>query len=478
MRRGGLLLLLSLGACLALAEEAPRAVPVLDEDAIVPDAGEAPLRIDEPQFREEIERRERVESSSRQFGVSGGSSELRGSLALEAEAVRTGFLRILGLDDDTPVTMPIEIILHGRTGEAPRERDLVSELRFTRDTFLLNVHVDLSRGLPHDRLRHALLRGMIYQRSLQDVQPGTLEQRLRVPAWVVVGLGEARAWREGRGERALYEGVFRSGWPFSTDDLLTLGSAAYGRLDGVSREMFRALSGALVMALLEQPEGRASLASLTTEVARFEGEYPILLRRHFPSLNLSEQSLKKWWALTLAKLSDAPVTDSMTIGETERELESALMLRHEVDGFPQSTSFGSWSELGEMEEAERFAAIRPAQQALNRLSYRCFPSYRPLLLEYQNLLVSWAEKGGDEGLSALLWELSETRAIMSARALRARDYLDFMEIDGANELSGDFDDYMRLKRELREKPRVERDDPISNYLDKMDRLYERRDGRK
>ncbi len=460
----------------ATGEEPPKALPLLDPDAVAPDEGDAPLRIEEPTVNPGLPKRGRVESSSRQFGVSGGSGELRASLALQAEAARKDFQDLLGLEEQ-PVTMPIEILLHGQAGDPPKPRAMALELRFTKDTFLLNIHVDLSRGVDHERLQRAIFRGLIYQRSLKEVVPGDLDSPVMAPTWLVEGMQETLAWRRGAGDRALYEGVFKSGGRFTMDEVLGMSSVEHARLDGVSREMFRVLSGALVMALLEQADGRSSLASFCSSVATFEGEMPILLRRHFPSLNLSEKSLAKWWALTLAKLSDAPLTDSMTIAETERQLEEALALHVELEGMTTKVPFDGRPVDEELGEAARLAAIRPAQQALNRLSYRCFPSYRPLLVEYQQWLVEWATEGNVEELEAALQELAETRAIMEGRSLRARDYLDYMEIAGASELSGSFDDYLRLKRDLAERPRVEKKDPVSGYLDRMEAVYESKPGR-
>ncbi len=459
------------------AQDPPKAIPLVDPEALKPDEGEAPLRIEEPQVNPGVPKRERVESASGQFGVSGGTVELRSSLALQAEAERRRFHELLGLGKE-PVSIPVEILLHGQPGDAARTRAIEMELRFTKETHFLNIHVDLSRGVDHEPLRKAILQALISGRSLKDVPPGSLEAPVRVPVWLLEGLLEADRWRRGAGDRRLYDGVFKSEGRFSIDEVLGMGPTEHSRLDGVSREMFRVLSGALVMALLEQPKGRASLASFCTEVATFQGEMPILLRRHFPGLNLSENSLMKWWALTLAKLSDAPLTDSMTIAETERQLEEALALRFEEDGLARRLRLEERGQAPEFDERARLAAIRPAQQALNRLSYRCFPSYRPLLLDYQEWLIDWATgKEGEEDLDAMLRDLAETRAIMEGRALRARDYLDYMEIAGASELSGSFEDYLRLKRDLEERPRVEKKDPVSAYLDRMEAVYEPRNAR-
>jgi len=253
-----------------------------------------------------------------------------------------------------------------------------------------------------------------------------------------------------------------------------MNEAGFERLDGASHVGFRALSGAMVMALLEQPRGQESFVSFCHEVARFDGEMPILLRQHFPELNLSEQSLAKWWALTLARLADAPLTEALGIAETESLLLEALRIRYRKDdAVLASLPFEQWEDVLLDEETERFAAVRPAQESLNRLSYRCFPSYRPLILDYHQALIDWASFRKLDDLNELLADLSESRTLMLGRSVRARDYLDFKEIAEATELSGSFDDYIRLIDELKERPRPQREDPISKYLDTMERVYER-----
>ena len=61
---------------------------------------------------------------------------------------------------------------------------------------------------------------------------------------------------------------------------------------------------------------------------------------------------------------------------------------------------------------------------------------------------------------------------MTAKAKRARDYLDWFEITRARETSGAFDDYMRLKDRLKANPH-RRNDELSKYLDRMDAIFSR-----
>ncbi len=101
---------------------------------------------------------------------------------------------------------------------------------------------------------------------------------LKAPVWLVQGLLEADAWRQGRGDRKLYDAVFRQDGRFTSDELLGAGENAFWSFDGVSRAMFRAQSGAMAMALIEQSKGKEVFAGFCDEVALFEGEMPILMR--------------------------------------------------------------------------------------------------------------------------------------------------------------------------------------------------------
>ena len=68
--------------------------------------------------------------------------------------------------------------------------------------------------------------------------------------------------------------------------------------------------------------------------------------------------------------------------------------------------------------------------------------------------------------------LEETRVTMLARATRARDYLDWFEITRAREASGEFDDYLRVKEQLKTVG-GHANDPVSRYLDDMQKAFGR-----
>ncbi|MFN7343511.1 MAG: hypothetical protein ACK5TA_09260, partial [bacterium] len=117
---------------------------------------------------------------------------------------------------------------------------------------------------------------------------------------MVEGFAEAIAWRLGQSDRRMYDTLFRYGGLFELKNLFELDGAAYLALDAASKAAFRVSAGAMVMALSEQPDGKAGMRSFLKEASTYSGEIPTLLRQHFPELNLSQSSLSKWWALQLA----------------------------------------------------------------------------------------------------------------------------------------------------------------------------------
>jgi hypothetical protein len=409
-----------------------------------------------------------VFSRSEQFRISGGDAATRGTAANLAEETKDELLRLAGEEDEWKV--PIRISLRGQPGDLAPARETVLRLTFDENGYVMELFVNLSRGLRNEPFKRAVTEVLVYAGSLRDRPKVESEVPLAVPPWVVEGLREASAWRLKQTDRKLYEAQFRNGGLFKLDDLFALSEADYISIDAVSRVAFRISAGALMMALIEQPDGKVGIRNFLAEVADFQGEMPALLRKHFPDLNLSEKSLEKWWALQLADKGTAPLTESLSVIQTERGLEEALRLRHKgEDGLLREIPLAEWASLADLKEAERIEAVRLAQDDLLRLSYRSFPSYRVLLLEYQSLLSDFA-KGSTKGMVESLQALTETRVTMVAKAERARDFMDWFEITRARETSGAFDDYLNLKARLKSRPNT-RTDSLSKYLDRLDPLF-------
>ena len=464
---------------LVAQEQPPQALPVVEPAVAVPPGGNVA-----PQPAEV-----KALSRSGMFRVSGGEQAQRSSVALLLEQSKDDFeilLRDRDVDAEKQAAKKASFFEAGGGAEGfkvpvnveiitvPDRPPVEYSVGYTDDAFALGIRIRMDRGIDHELLDRAALTVLLYERSLRGAKPGELKDPLVIRPWLVEGLAEAAKWRTGKADRRIYEGVFRRGGGFTMDELFELPERNFGQLDGASRLAFRALSGALVMALLEQPDGRGAFRAFCGEAARFPGEMPVLLRKHFPDLNLSERSLAKWWALTLAKLVQPQLSEVLPIRESEKALEEALQFHsRDDDGNAVNRGVGDWEAVADLDAYERQEAVRPADDGLTRLSYRCFPSYRPLIKDYQQILRDIAG-GGRDGIGDRLAELAEQRETMVARAVMARDYMDYFEISRARSLSGEFEDYLKLKKELELRPRPPRRDRIADCLDTMQKAYESR----
>lgn len=451
----------------AAAQEAPKAVPVPEERSEAPVAGAG--RLPEPEAEANAPAAVTV-SRTKQFVVRGGGLAERGAVAVLAEDTKQDLLRLLDAKDEWKV--PVVVELHGKPGDPRPPRTVVPGLFATDQGWRLQLDVHLARGVENDRFEHAVLSMLAYEWTLRALPPEASGQRLLVRPWLVEGLREAIRWRAKRGDRRAYQSLYKSGGLFGLEEMFGLGERQFDELDAASREAFRVSAGSMVLALLEQPDGRAAFRKMLGEAAKFEGEVPILLRRHFPDLNLSERSLAKWWALQMANMAEAPLTDVLTVAETEAALAAAVRLSvRDADGMMSFQPLERHAMLAGLTNAERAEAVRAAEDALVRLSFRCFPSYRPLVADYQEILQDLATAKGRK-LDERLAELAAIRERMSVRAARARDYLDWFEITRAREASGEFDDYLRVKEQLQQS-RHGGDDPVSRYLDDLQKAFAR-----
>lgn len=439
---------------LAHGEEAPRAIQI----------AEAAVNLNAPAL-------EQVISRSGQFRVHGGDSLTRASAALLTEETKDELLRLIEEPDQWGGKIPITLRLHGKPGDPMPFRTLSTRLNYSEAGYDLRIDVHLCRGIETERFKYTTTSCLIYERGLRNSPPSSPDQQFIVPPWLVDGLREASDWRLDRSDRKLYAALFKRGGLFKIGDLFSISANEFEDIDSATRAAFRVSSGALVMALLEQPQGKDGFRTFLSEVATFEGEMPTLLRKHFPELNLSETSLEKWWGLQLANKGGLnPLTEVLPIQQTENDLADALKLHFRTpEGIALPKELSAWPELAALKEPERIATVRPTQDALVRLSYRCFPSYRPILAEYHLILLAMSSQK-TEDLAARLASVEESRTTMTAKAHRARDFLDWFEITRARETSGVFDDYMRLKERLKSDP-FRRKDDLSNYLDRMNTIF-------
>ncbi|MDE0827429.1 MAG: hypothetical protein OSA48_11580 [Akkermansiaceae bacterium] len=405
-------------------------------------------------------------SLSQQFTVHGGDLKLRTAVAGLAEETKTALEEEVGGKEWKHI---IVIELLEQRGEERKARSLASEVRVIPNGFRLQLYVrNLDRGLDQEDMERAVLELLLHERCLREADPGTFKDALKLPWWLTDGLLEAFQWRRQEADKELYQALFQNKGGFGVDRML----AAEGveEMGAGERAAFRASAGTLVMALLRQEGGKEGMAGMLSEASVFLGQQEALLKQHFPGMNLGQNSLQKWWALQLADLSKLSVTETMNILDSEEELKKVLVLRYEdpelglIEFRPEQ-----FRDVLALPEEERGRLLSPVSDGLNFLAFRIFPGYRPIIIGYLTVL-SDLKKGEDAEIEARMASLNERRLNMVDVGKRTRDFLEWYRINTAEEISGEFIDYLKLKEELDEE-RSENRGPVSDYLRDMQKIY-------
>ena len=402
---------------------------------------------------------ERTESKSRQFVVYGGNFSTRAALASLAEKMRAALGRAIGRGDNE-WEHPIVIKLRDKDGP------IKTAYYEVPGGYRMQIEISLARGKPAG-LEGALLELLLVEYGLRG-RVGEAVESVGVPLWLVEGMRESFRWRDGMREHTMYQALFEKNELYPVDRILQV--RRRNDMDPISKAAFQTSSGALVMSLLEQEGGQESMRSMLSELPTFEGDEVALLRKHFPGMNLGPESLSKWWALQLAQMAEKPFPYVLTIVETERQLGELLMVRFkESSGSLIAVGAREFRDLLALPASERKACILPAVERIREFFYRAFPAHRPVLQEYLLILDDIASDK-DDRITQRLQDLQNERDRLLALGKRTRDYLEWYRITSSEELSGEFDSFIELKKRL-EAMSGKNEGPIGVYMDSMQRLF-------
>lgn len=403
--------------------------------------------------------------------VTGGNPQVRGVIASSANDLRVQ-LNKLCADPDRKMKLPIIIKLHGAEGDEELSRSIVGKIRSMQGQYQLLLHIHLAKGVDQYFLLYHLMEMLLYERGLASnplVEDG---DRLTIKPWLTIGMLEAIDVRRADSNRRIYQSDIDFLSVMSLEKVFNATESQWRELIGHESIAFRAISGAIVNSLLRQPGGKSAMLAYLTDFATFKGEYENLLRQHFAGMNKSSSSLGKWVNLELLELATARVTQVHSILETESRLDSILKLYYrDADGAAVSVGIDAYQAILELGQKDRLEAVAAARAELERLSYRCFPTYRPMLAEYELILREFA-RGSANNIDTRLARLMDVRMRMQAAAIRSRDYLDWYYITQSRDLTGDFGKYRALNEALKkEQLRHRTNDAVSNYLDEIQRIY-------
>ena len=391
--------------------------------------------------------------------VYGDEIELRRAVLSIAEEVRKSFQQLCGIQgEELDDKGSIVIELHDREPSSDDLPRIAKRLLALPGGYRLQLDVAIERGLDHTALRRNVLSFLVIDRSLRA--KGIENGPFAAPEWLVEGLLEAIEWENKRGDRRLYATLLEEDTGLTVTEVLAARDSS--ELDPISRLEFRAWSGATVMALLSSSDNAVEkFRAYLSDVGSHQGEPEGLLTKHFPDLSLSAKSLRKWVTLKMATLAQAQLTDVLTVVETEERLADILNVRTKSEAAaPVSIPYWDWLRTAEEKEIRPIVARK--SEELRRLSYRCFPLYRPIISSYGRLLGT----AGDPELA----QLAKARKRLVNDALRARDFLDWYEIN-TRTANANLEEFLQFKRSIKSNEgTTQRTDGISLYLDQVEAI--------
>lgn len=404
--------------------------------------------------------------------IHGGPPQMRLAMVQESESIIRNLDKLVGEPEGKAQSITLQIY-PAENGQPSKLVWEFFEYEGDDGRYLLRMSLRLGYGDSFDRAEYErlLLEMLICERALRGLEPGEQVIKLKARPWLVDGISEAILWKNERGDRRLYSSLMETGGWVNVPELVD--RQHFENVDVLSRELFRASSGALVMALLSQSEGAKSMNLFLTKAATFQGEPLSLVRSHFPQVNLGSKSLERWWMLQVAAMSEQKLTEPMTIVETEARLQKLLELHIQDDkGNITRHPLSSWMMVSALETPEdRRKAVQPAVDLLAHLSFRCFPTYRPVIAGYMKAFTQIVN-GELSEISSALENLETFRVAENTRHSQLVYLMDWHHLNSVSEQSPTFNDYLELKKNLN-KDESHKNDPLHQYLDAVEKIYSR-----
>ncbi|MCB1227080.1 MAG: hypothetical protein KDK99_14780 [Verrucomicrobiales bacterium] len=262
-------------------------------------------------------------SSTGQFVVHGSDLMVRHAMGKRCEQIAKDLDKLLHTPE--PWVTPIVVLIKPQLPGAPGDEPISTQIsQLGHGGYHLQLTVPERSGLRPADLRRELVQLLMVERILRQ-HPKLEEGNVRLlPSWVLTGVLEAMDYKHRVRPSAVFAALLKSGKIFSIEEILDTSPAD---LDALSQSIYQASSCALVLALLDQPEGGLRLQRFLGSLADSEESERQLLNQWFPNLAQSESSLNKWWSLQLAALATPGVAETLDPYQTARALDQAITLR-------------------------------------------------------------------------------------------------------------------------------------------------------
>ena len=191
-------------------------------------------------------------SATGQFIVYGPDLRVRSGIAGKCEEISQELARLLRTPDPWVLTIVVQI--KPLTAADPPDLGITTQVSaLTHGGFHLQMNVPERSGLRPADFRRELIRLLLTERILRSHKRLANEQRDQlVPPWIQTGVLKALDYRLRGRPSAEFAAIFKSGKVYGIEQILDAQPAG---LDGLSRSIYDTSCCALMLAVIEQPEG-------------------------------------------------------------------------------------------------------------------------------------------------------------------------------------------------------------------------------
>jgi hypothetical protein len=411
-----------------------------------------------------VDPRQRSDSSSRQFTIYCEDVALRQRVASFAEEVKSDLAQLLAEDrDGTRWRTPIIITLERATTLQRETPPVVVRPVQSAFGFRIEINVRIGEDPAAVHLQKQIVRALLLGYSYGTGGLGRGDHFVEAPWWVVEGALQIFRRRDLGVDSGLFKRLVSTGQLPPIEDFLVEKPAELGP---AALAMDSSCAMALVELLLEQPGGRDSLARLLREWPHGNREPVTALTSAFPAL-ITGQTIQRWWTLSLARLAASDRHEGLTLEETNRELTAQIRLTVTTSKSGERRTF----RLEDYREFIKLPAsrevLRARQTALVALSARANALFRPVIAEYEQI-VMLLSRGKSRGVDQRLAKAESYRQEVLRRLAQIEDYMNWFEATQLGIRSDAFDSYLKTAAEIAEQEN-RASDQITRYLDQLER---------
>ena len=398
-------------------------------------------------------------SSSGQFIVYSNDPKARSLAAIHAEDQKREFLELLRTTDNWKLPVIVNLDATPPLVRRPPQWQLRI---YEGDDRKNKVQLDIfDRSLlDSPDFQTLLLSTLVLEYSYRNTPVKAGRPFQEPPTWFVQGLAQRIRSQDQGLPASLYASLLSTGAPPRLNDFL---DSRLDRMDPTLLAIYQAQAAAFIDAILSLPDGRDGLRSYLSVPRKSPPSLDEIVGC-IPSLGKKSEELSRKWVLSMARSSAADRVDLMTARDTGDELDRILTVKALPDPkHPEMAAMSGPYALPAIARSRngRFI-LSQTQEDLLKLSLRAHPLYKSLVDEYLRIVRELVQKPKRHEEKAIA-TAEDVRAGLQRQSDEIRDYMDWVQ---ATKIHTDNDDLQKVVQSVNDLANPPpRTDEISRYLD-------------